>query len=113
MTARKDAGGTRALVTGCAGFIGSHLVERLLGEGADVIGVDCFTDYYARERKESHLDAVRSASGFTLHERDIACDDIADLLEGVDVVYHLAAQPGVRGSFGDGFAVYVRNNITA
>src|SRR3954447_11776934 len=103
----------RALVTGCAGFIGSHLSERLVAEGYEVVGVDCFTDYYAREIKESNLARLMDEPRFTLHELDLSSDQIDGLLEGVQEVYHLAAQAGVRGSFGDTFEVYVRNNIQA
>jgi UDP-glucose 4-epimerase len=101
----------RAIVTGCAGFLGSHLSERLLNDGYEVVGVDCFTDYYAREIKESNLARLRDEPNFTLHELDLSVDALDGLLEGVHEVYHLAAQAGVRGSFGDSFELYVRNNI--
>jgi len=101
----------RALVTGCAGFLGSLLSERLLASGTEVIGLDCFTDFYPRALKEQNLEVLREQTGFDLHERDIACDPIDDLMEQADVVYHLAAQAGVRGSFGDGFEIYLYNNI--
>jgi UDP-glucuronate 4-epimerase len=103
----------RALVTGCAGFIGSHLTERLLDDGCEVIGIDCFTDYYARELKEGNLERARESPNFTLVEADLSVDPLIMALEGVDVVFHLAAQPGVRGSFGDGFARYLRHNLLA
>lgn len=103
----------RALVTGCAGFIGSHLVDRLLRDGHEVIGIDCFTDYYDRELKEANLAEARRNPRFTLLELDLAEDPIEGLLDGVERVYHLAAQAGVRLSFGDGFATYVRQNVTA
>jgi nucleoside-diphosphate-sugar epimerase len=102
----------RALVTGAAGFVGSHLCRHLLDEGDDVVGVDCFTPYYDRARKESNLDRV-SRPGFSFVESDIGRTDLAPLLRGVDVVYHLAAQPGVRPSWGAEFATYVRHNILA
>jgi nucleoside-diphosphate-sugar epimerase len=101
------------VVTGCAGFVGSHLCERLLDEGREVIGVDCFTAYYARARKERNLARLRDEAAFALIERDLAHEPLTGLLEGVDTVFHLAAQPGVRGSFGDGFDVYVANNVLA
>jgi nucleoside-diphosphate-sugar epimerase len=103
----------RALVTGCAGFIGSHLSERLVAEGYEVVGVDCFTDYYARDIKESNLARLMDEPRFTLLEMDLSSDPVDGLLEGVHEVYHLAAQAGVRGSFGDTFELYVRNNIQA
>jgi nucleoside-diphosphate-sugar epimerase len=103
----------RALVTGCAGFIGSHLSERLISDGYEVVGVDCFTDYYAREIKEANLAQLRQEPRFTLLELDLSHDALDGVLEGVHEVYHLAAQAGVRGSFGDTFELYVRNNIQA
>jgi UDP-glucuronate 4-epimerase len=101
------------VVTGTAGFLGSHLSERLLDEGRDVIGVDCFTPYYAREIKERNLARLLDEPAFTLVELDLARDSLAGFLDGVDTVFHLAAQPGVRGSFGDGFDAYVTNNVLA
>jgi nucleoside-diphosphate-sugar epimerase len=92
------------VVTGAAGFIGSHLTEALRARGDDVVGVDCFTDYYDVALKE------RNAHGLDVRRIDLAEEDIE--LEGVDGVFHLAAQPGVR-SFGDVFDVYVRNNLVA
>jgi nucleoside-diphosphate-sugar epimerase len=105
--------GARCLVTGAAGFIGSTLSERLLEEGCEVLGADCFTDYYPRAAKEANLAALRAAPGFRLVEADLARDPVAPLLAGVDVIFHQAAQPGVRGSWGDSFAVYDINNVTA
>jgi UDP-glucuronate 4-epimerase len=101
----------RALVTGAAGFIGSHLCDRLLADDHDVIGIDSFDDYYARATKEDNLDAARASSRFELHDDDLLTTDLDALLDGIHVVYHLAAQPGVRGSWGARFDVYVRNNI--
>lgn len=106
-------GARRSLVTGVAGFLGSHLAERLLADGDEVVGIDCFTDFYARALKERNLAGLRPAPRFTLVERDLSCDDIDDLLGGVDVVFHLAAQAGVRRSFGDSFREYVRHNVLA
>jgi nucleoside-diphosphate-sugar epimerase len=99
------------LVTGCAGFIGSRLVERLLYDGTSVLGVDCFTDYYAKETKKANLRRFRDHPGFEFQRVDLSRDPIDGLLTGVDVVYHLAAQPGVRASFGEGFKKYVRHNL--
>lgn len=81
--------------------------------GHEVIGIDCFTDYYTRARKELNMVGLRDQEAFTLHEIDLAGDPLTGLIEGVDVVYHLAAQPGVRSSFGDGFGSYLRNNVHA
>jgi len=103
----------RALVTGAAGFIGSTLCEKLVADGHDVIGVDCFTDYYDVGRKAHNIEHLRRASGFELVGRDLSCDPVEDLVAGVDTVFHLAGQPGVRLSFGQGFGAYVRHNITA
>ena len=103
----------RALVTGAAGFIGSWLVERLLADGREVVGVDCFTDYYSRDLKEANLAGPREDTRFSLHELDLSCDPLDGLLAGVDDVFHLAAQAGVRGSFGEGFERYVRWNVLA
>ena len=103
----------RALVTGAAGFIGSTLSERLIADGATVIGLDCFTDYYPRERKEHNLSRLRHTPGFTLVEAAIADADLPRLLEGVTHVFHLAAQAGVRKSWGRDFCVYTVNNVEA
>ncbi len=102
-----------ALVTGCAGFIGSHLCERLIGHGYRVTGVDSFTDFYPRERKEANLAELRDEPAFELAELDLAEDELEPLMRGVGEIYHLAAQAGVRGSFGATFALYARNNINA
>jgi len=102
----------RFLVTGAAGFIGSHLCERLVADGHTVLGVDCFTDYYARPLKEENLQHLRHSDRFELAEADLAQDDVAGMLERVDGVFHLAAQPGVRLSW-DTFGIYVRHNLMA
>jgi UDP-glucuronate 4-epimerase len=94
----------RYLVTGAAGFIGSHLAEALQQRGHDVVGVDCFTDYYDPALKEEN------AGGRDVLRLDLAAEDVP--LEGVDGVFHLAGQPGVR-SFGDVFDEYVRRNLVA
>ena len=102
-----------ALVTGCAGFIGSHLSERLVADGWRVIGVDAFTPYYARAEKEAALAGLSGSARFDLVELDLASADLAAVVRGAPVVFHLAAQPGVRTSFGDAFARYTTDNIVA
>ena len=103
----------RALVTGGAGFIGSHLSERLLADGAEVIAVDCFTDYYARSIKERNLEGLRGRSAYRFVEADLNVVDVATLLDGVTHVFHLAAQAGVRKSWGRDFQTYTTLNIDA
>jgi nucleoside-diphosphate-sugar epimerase len=103
----------KALVTGTAGFIGSTLSERLLADGAEVIGVDCFTDYYARSVKERNLAALRQHPKFQFVEARLQDADLAALLRDCTHVFHLAAQAGVRKSWGKDFAVYTINNIDA
>lgn len=103
----------RVLVTGAAGFIGSHLAGRLVEDGRNVLGVDCFTDYYPRSRKEANLEALQGAGGFTFVEADLATADLAEMLDGVSGVCHLAAQAGVRASWGSEFGSYIECNIRA
>jgi len=103
----------KALVTGAAGFIGSTLAERLLADGADVVGIDCFTDYYPRAIKERNLSAFKSHPRFRFVESAIGDADLGALLADCTHVFHLAAQAGVRKSWGRDFAVYTVNNIEA
>ena len=102
-----------ALVTGAAGFIGSTLAGRLLDTGARVTGIDCFTDYYPREMKEANLAALKGREGFTFLESTIQEAPLARLLADTTHVFHLAAQAGVRKSWGRDFQVYTTNNIEA
>ncbi|WP_437777709.1 NAD-dependent epimerase/dehydratase family protein [Sorangium sp. So ce1097] len=103
----------RCLVTGVAGFIGSHLAERLIELGHEVLGVDRFADYYARELKEGNLARLRGEPRFSLSTVDLATADLRPLLAGREVVFHQAAQPGVRPSWGQSFEGYLRDNVLA
>jgi nucleoside-diphosphate-sugar epimerase len=103
----------KVVVTGAAGFIGSHLTEKLLDDGNDVVGIDCFTDYYERDRKVKNLEPSRGHASFSFKELDLVDDDLRPALDGSSVVYHLAGQPGVRPSWGSQFDQYVRDNIIA
>lgn len=103
----------RSLVTGAAGFVGSHLCERLLDEGHEVVGLDAFIDFYPRTKKEANLAGLRSRQGFRFHEADLLRVDLCTLLDGIDFVFHQAGQPGVRGSWGTRFDEYLRNNVLA
>jgi nucleoside-diphosphate-sugar epimerase len=103
----------RALVTGTAGFIGSTLAERLLANGADVIGVDCFTDYYPRPIKERNLAALAGHPRFAFVDARLQDADLTTLLADRTHVFHLAAQAGVRKSWGRDFSVYTVNNVEA
>jgi nucleoside-diphosphate-sugar epimerase len=103
----------KALVTGVAGFIGSHLTAALLDKGASVIGVDSFTDYYPRAIKERNLEENKLREGFRFAETDIHHADLPALLDGVTHVFHLAAQAGVRKSWGKDFKTYTVNNVEA
>jgi nucleoside-diphosphate-sugar epimerase len=103
---------SRYLVTGCAGFIGSHLCEALLADGDEVVGIDAFTSFYPRSVKERNLTAFRTHPRFTLREQD-ACDGVDEVIAEVDGVFHLAGQPGVRDSWGVGFEAYLHANLLA
>src|SRR6202011_4047972 len=103
----------RALITGVAGFIGSTLAERLLHEGAEVVGIDCFTDYYPRAAKERNLSSCVNHERFRFVESRIQEADLGALLADRTHVFHLAAQAGVRKSWGRDFSVYTVNNIEA
>lgn len=103
----------RCLVTGVAGFIGSHLAERLLMDGHEVCGIDAFIDYYPRNIKEGNVEKARAWQKFTFIAEDILNIDLVPLLDGVDWVFHQAAQAGVRASWGSEFARYTDCNVLA
>jgi UDP-glucose 4-epimerase len=100
----------KTLVTGCAGFIGSHLVDKLLEQGYEVVGIDCFTDYYSRAMKETNISNALNHNNFEFIASDIL---EMDKFPDVDYVFHEAAQAGVRASWGKSFEIYTRNNIEA
>ena len=101
------------VVTGAAGFIGSHLAEALLADGHEVVGLDCFSDNYPAAQKLANLAWARDHDGFELHAVDLATADLSRVLDGCDVVFHLAAEPGVRSSWGSRFDRFVHNNVEA
>jgi nucleoside-diphosphate-sugar epimerase len=103
----------KALITGAAGFIGSTLTDRLLDDGADVVGIDSFTDYYPRPIKERNLAGARGHARFRFVESRIQDADLPALLADCTHVFHLAAQAGVRKSWGRDFEIYTSNNIEA
>jgi len=101
----------KILVTGAAGFIGSHLCERLLQDGHDVTGVDCFTDYYPPSIKRANIDGCLRQPRFALIETDLNTVNLTELVAGKELVFHLAAQAGVRASWGRDFQIYTETNI--
>jgi nucleoside-diphosphate-sugar epimerase len=103
----------KSIITGVAGFIGSNLVETLLKQGEQVIGIDEFNDYYDPALKRKNVAHLQNHPNFQLIERDIQLLDWQTLLQDVDVVYHQAAQAGVRASWGAGFRAYTERNINA
>lgn len=104
---------TRAVVTGAAGFIGSHLTERLLDAGWDVLAVDRLSDYYSRDTKLANVDAYVADTRVEFLEANLVDADLDMLLDGCDAVFHLAGQPGVRASWADGFDAYLVDNVQA
>jgi nucleoside-diphosphate-sugar epimerase len=103
----------RALVTGVAGFVGSTLADALVAAGHTVRGVDCFSPYYDPNLKRRNLQRLAAGSGFELVEGDLRAMEIGPLVHDVDVIFHEAAQPGVRRSWSTGFADYDSNNVLA
>jgi nucleoside-diphosphate-sugar epimerase len=104
---------SHCLVTGVGGFIGSTLAEALLSRGDTVLGVDAMTDYYARDLKDGNLSSLLGRDGFTFREVDLASAELSPLLDHAAYVFHYAAQPGVRKSWGPEFAGYTENNVLA
>jgi nucleoside-diphosphate-sugar epimerase len=102
-----------AVVTGAAGFIGSQLSETLIDAGYRVLGIDCFTNYYPRPAKWANLSKLMARDRFELIQADLRKASLNDLIEGADVVFHQAAQPGVRQSWAAGFAQYCSHNVLA
>jgi nucleoside-diphosphate-sugar epimerase len=103
----------KAVVTGVAGFIGSHVAESLVHDGHEVLGIDCFTDYYSRSVKEENLHSLRQSARFRLVESRLQDAELLPLLDGASHVYHLAAQAGVRASWGREFSHYTEHNVLA
>ncbi len=103
----------KCLVTGAAGFLGSSISERLISMGAEVIGIDCFIDYYPRALKEKNLAKLWESKQFTFIEKSLLDVNLSELLDGVDYIFHQAAQAGVRASWGKDFEIYTENNIKA
>lgn len=103
----------RSLVTGAAGFIGSTLAQTLVERGDSVIGVDSFLDYYDRAAKERNLETLSQNDNFELVEGALQDIDLHEILGRCDRVFHLAAQAGVRSSWGTEFSIYTTNNILA
>src|ERR1700689_4563169 len=101
----------QALVTGCAGFIGSHLTESLLQDGYSVLGVDCFNDNYGRDQKLANLETARSWETFEFVPIDLSRGNLENEVADSDLVFHLAAEPGVRPSWGKRFDSYLSNNV--
>ena len=103
----------KSVVTGVAGFIGSHLAEELVQKGHEVVGIDSFTEFYPRQIKENNLFTIQNKKEFRLIEGRLQDLNLEQVLSGADYIFHLAAQAGVRTSWGENFADYVDNNIMA
>ena len=101
------------LVTGAAGFVASHLCEKLISQGHHVTGIDSFLDYYPRWIKERNLQELKNSKQFRFLEQNLLEADWDNLLKETDILYHLAAQAGVRASWSKNFLIYTKNNIEA
>jgi nucleoside-diphosphate-sugar epimerase len=110
---RRNMAHTRSIVTGVAGFIGSHLAEQLIALGHEVVGIDCFTPYYAPSIKRRHLTTLLASPRFRMVMADLATAELRPLVAGADYVFHQAAQAGVRASWGDSFLTYTQHNVLA
>src|SRR5579872_1548111 len=104
---------TRSIVTGAAGFIGSHLAERLIALGHDVVGIDSFTPYYDPTIKRANVAGLLNSPRFQLIEANLATADLEPIVAGADYVFHQAAQAGVRASWGSSFSGYTEYNVLA
>ncbi|MBI4618812.1 MAG: NAD-dependent epimerase/dehydratase family protein [Desulfobacterales bacterium] len=103
----------KCLVTGAAGFIGSHLSKKLINEGYEVIGIDCFVDYYPRALKERNIKELKKREEFKFIEANLVSIDLGELISDISYIFHQAAQAGVRASWGESFHIYSDNNILA
>jgi len=101
------------LITGAAGFIGSHLAQGCLDRGYNVLGVDSFTSYYEPELKRANVAQMDEHPAWSFLEGDLVDLDLDSVLDGIEIVFHLAAQPGVRMSWGQTFGAYIDGNVTA
>lgn len=113
LSSRSETARRTAVVTGCAGFIGSHLTERLVADGIRVIGIDAFRDFYPLSDKYGNLDSVKHEPAFDLIEGDLVELDLASIFGHASTVFHLAARAGVGDSFGQGFKEYAIDNLVA
>lgn len=103
----------KAVVTGAAGFIGSHLCDRLLEDGHQVAGIDSFSDYYSRTLKEANLEPARRDRNFALYELDLVEDDLHEAVDGAEVVFHLAGRSGTRPGRRNPLDHYLKDNVIA
>src|ERR1700726_208345 len=101
------------LVTGAAAFIGSHLAEGCLEQGHRVLGIDSLTPYYEPELKRANVARLDDHASWRFLEADLVDLDLVSILDGIEVIFHLAVQPGVRSSWGQSFGAYVDSNVTA